>query len=133
MKLYMELSKRQTIEEHRKLWNWIADKYKAGSEKSAACLKSEYLNEHGYKNLYHTNFLCNYARQKSKEDMCLFCPVRWSSYVYDMPCINDEYANDNFGLYGRLLKETSPYEPGGVDTEECERLAREIAELPERR
>ena len=44
----MQLTKEQTIQEHRKMWNWIADQYKKRSRVNVGNLKDMYLHEKKY-------------------------------------------------------------------------------------
>lgn len=94
----MELTKKQAIEEHRKMWNWIADAIKNKEDWSVveSCydwdslimdLKRHYLlNYEGqkYKDIRAACFCCEYAdnvRNNTYYDnnFCRYCPVIWGS------------------------------------------------------
>ena len=44
----MQLTKEHAIQEHRKMWNWIADQYKKRSRANVCNLKDMYLHEKKY-------------------------------------------------------------------------------------
>ena len=55
----MKLTKQKAIEEHRKMWNWIADQYEKGCVTDIHALKSEYMGETGLEGrLLHNCFCC---------------------------------------------------------------------------
>ena len=88
----MELTKKQAIEEHRKMWNWIADAIKNKEDWSVveSCydwsslitdLKRHYLlNYEGqkYKDIRSACFCCEYDSYYD-DDHCRHCPVIWGS------------------------------------------------------
>lgn len=115
----MKLTKEQVISEHRKMWNWIADKIEE-REKSQeiAELKAKYCEENGFI-LRHNCFCCEYA-----ESNCNYCPVEWDSGLEDCMCEQKCECNDDEGLYARCCLVE--------DLEEQVKLARQIANLPER-
>lgn len=137
----MKLTKQKAIEEHRKMWNWIADQYEEGRATDVHALKSEYMGETGLK-LWplHNCFCCEYANTKvfsmifsarniaSVPHRCTQCPVIWGTEVYShrFPC------EHFFSAYEKLKRESCELDKLGVDSELCARFAREIANLPER-
>lgn len=42
----MDLTKEQAIQEHRKMWNWIADQYKNGCIKYIYEVEQRYIDEY---------------------------------------------------------------------------------------
>lgn len=127
----MELTKQKAIEEHRKMWNWIADQYEAGRVGDIHTMKLEYIiDETEYRErIIHDCFCCEYAVQKSNSAYrCLDCPVIWGTEVYDklFPC-------EHFlSAYQKLKSESCKSDKCDVNSELCARFAREIANLPER-
>lgn len=141
----MKLTKEQAIEEHRKMWNWIADQYEEGRATDIYTLKSEYMGEYMEETEleerpFHNCFCCEYASEKvdsmisSAKDIasvphrCTQCPVIWGTEVYDkfFPCEHFLCA------YQKLKNESCKLDKLDVDSELCARFAREIANLPER-
>lgn len=126
----MELTKEQALEEHRKMWNWIADQYENGRVEDIRGMKQEYIEETEYRELIlHNCFCCEYAVQKRSGDYrCIDCPVTWETEVYRkfFPC-------EHFlSAYQKLKDESCKFDKCDVDSELCARFAREIANLPER-
>ena len=120
----MELTRELAIAEHRKMWNWIADKIKEERKVlDIHALKRRFCNrvEFGYVAL--NCFLCDYA----KED-CERCPLKWeseaSSYMCERYNDPDEFSEDSEGLWLKCCD--------SEDWEEQAALARQIANLPER-
>ena len=128
----MKLTKKEAIENHRKMWNWIAvmlksERYKAFDYMehgkrygiTITCLKEAYINMIGLKGeIYCDCFCCEYAFNSNLLRACDNCPVIWS---YDR-C--DEVGCE----YGQLF--FLPYTPENLP--KAVALALEIANLPER-
>ena len=116
----MELTRKQAIAEHRKMWNWIADETKKRGYKIS---KKEYLYEkRGFsETLFSDCFCCEYAifaSQREEKPICSACPIDWK--------IND-YGARKFccdSLYNDWRIATDPTNAA--------QLARQIANLPER-
>lgn len=109
----MKLTKKQAIEGHRKMWNWIADEIeKRKCECDIPLFKQCYCCENKL-TLISNCFCCEY-NVGIKE--CLKCPLDW---IETSHCCD----NDN-SLYCKLTHSESWQEQ--VD------LARQIANLPER-
>lgn len=137
----MELTKQKAIEEHRKMWNWIADQYEEGCTMDIHALKFKYMEETELEERpLHNCFCCEYASEKvdsmisSAKDIesvphrCTQCPVIWGTEVYShlLPC-------EHFlSAYQKLKEESCRLYKLDVDSELCARFAREIANLPER-
>lgn len=127
----MKLTKQQTIQEHRKMWNWIAtmlksERYKAfdytecGNKYGTAIvfLKRVYMNMIGLKGkIFCDCFCCEYDGNPDVLCSCVCCPVIWCNGK----CSNSEY--------GQLIK--LPYTPENLD--KAAALALKIANLPERK
>lgn len=130
----MELTKQQTIEEHRKMWNWIAEQLEKGIKKSVYDLKVEYCERNQLSLLYHC-FCCDYALTTSDYvycDMCKNCPVIWGteSDTKDFFCEYEIKKEDFYEDHG-LWSKADEYSKKGKYKEAAE-LARQIANLPEK-
>lgn len=130
------LSKQKAMEEHRKMWNWIADQYRNGRNDCVASLKDEYINCHtdySADEIQNVCFCCQYAKEQLQKDgyfyMCDCCPIDWDSEVEDYMCIDRYEMDDSEGLYGELQYLSNR---GSHDYEAMAELAEKIANLPER-
>ena len=115
------LTKKQAVEEHRKMWRWIAEE----TEKQEKVVgKEEYLNLY-YPDieLEYACFCCEYALQQG--GFCIDCPIDWDSECDEYMCIDKtDFKDDNlYALWNRAC--------GAENWKEAAKLAREIAELPE--
>lgn len=110
----MELTRKKAIEEHRKMWNWIADKIEneKNCENIPLC-KGEYLKMQKIIGIKYNCFLCEYAMQHSGD--CGSCPV-------DYPILMG-------GCLGGLYYDINRVK----HWENQAALARQIANLPERK
>lgn len=121
----MELTREQTIEEHRKMWQWITEHYEKNSIYSLDLytLKKEYFRRLGYNHFYicGCSFLCEYTRRFGVA-RCEKCPLDWGM---TQDCMGNPESK---GLY----KQIKDYDDIG-DFEKCAELAWQIAELPEKR
>lgn len=94
----MKLTKEQALEEHRKMWNWIADQYRKGEQADIHTLKFRYIFDNEEVDTVTNNcYCCEYSMRKSgsdrpHRDMCLNCPVSWGTeyegqerYYCEMP------------------------------------------------
>ena len=130
----MVLTKKQTIEEHRKMWNWIAKRIKIYPLKMLfslpnynwtsliSDLKYYYLYEvkkQVFDDLDNNCFCCEYAHNKS--DSCRYCPIVWSGS--DKKCC---------GMFGEYLELISLNGYSDENKEKAYKLALKIANLPER-
>lgn len=133
----MELTKQKAIEEHRKMWNWIADQYERNRNSESRVLKREYIKQ--YTDIEHIScncFLCDYAFDvmtieqfgmfKNSVERCKYCPVTWVSKEVDEHVIKLRYCP--------CENEDSPYHriKRVIKLKEKSKLAREIANLSER-
>lgn len=123
------------IQNHRKMWNWIADKYDQGDYTSVVNLKKLYLEHIAGEQISGNCYLSNYAGPS--DDFCCYafncerCPLDWgtpeNSSITEGFCVDSLYYADESGLYGTIanLTETENYCP-----EDASELARKIANLP---
>ena len=137
----MELTQERAIEEHRKMWNWITDQYKKHIRYDIGNLKRMYLCENNMIGIYGDCFLFNYAGNNDSSfgnyafncDQCLLeWPVPEDSNIEDGYCVDKYNLNDNYGLYG-MLEEGYNEKGSRLTFKEKENIARQIANLPERK
>lgn len=77
------LSKQKTIEEHRKMWKWIAEQYLKGRRVGVVSLKHEYISCHtdySADEIQYVCFCCQYAIEQQINDRhshntCHYCPI----------------------------------------------------------
>lgn len=133
----MELTKKQAIEEHRKMWNWIAAAIKSKEDCLAAVprydwnslivyLKRRYLlgyKGQKYKDIRACCFCCEYASNDTyyDNDICRYCPVIWSG--------SSGRCCDEYGEYEELA---SLHGYSDENRRKAYKLALKIANLPER-
>lgn len=116
----MELTREEAISKHRKMWNWIADRIEEEKEyQDIEDLKIEYCDREGFDDIENNCFCCEYTNC-----VCEFCPIKWESKVENYMCV-DKYKEDDYeGIYWICCDEE--------DWKEQAKLARQIANLPER-
>lgn len=122
--------KEEAIRKHRAMWNHIADEIE--NEQYAmniGILKANYHERVGDANddmKCHANcYLCYYAKCK-----CVKCPLKWPSESHHIMC-EDGFKNGH-GIYtAGLYKQCCDLADSG-HWEKQAKLAREIANLPER-
>lgn len=124
------LSKETTIIAHKAMWTWIADTIKKEQwlPKKA---QFKHPNFPDIKLCRNRCYLCEYAKQQrvkasyenSKKTLktCAYCPATWSNET------NCCVLSDKTGLMDQYLK--AWYE---ADFDKAEKLARQIANVPER-
>lgn len=121
----MELTKEQSITEHRKMWRWIAEQYENECDIDSYQLKKIYLLKNGYDDSSlirsHYCFLCEYVKELWHGG-CNNCPLVWGTIKNCMGT-----SGKHRGLYGKLIDCYF-----NRDIEKCAKLARQIAELPEK-
>lgn len=116
----MELTREEAVSEHRKMWNWIADKIEEEKrDQDIFDLKEEYCNREGYNDIRSDCFCCGYTKY-----ICDYCPIEWGNEVEYFMCLDKYEDNDYKGLYSLCCNES--------DWREQAKLARQIANLPER-
>lgn len=118
----MKLTREQAITEHRKMWRWIAEQYENEYDIDPYQLKKIYFLKNGYddSSIRSRCFLCEYV--KELYGGCKNCPLIWG-IIKDCMGTSDEHR----GLYGKLMDCYL-----NRDIEGCAKLARQIAELPEK-
>lgn len=131
----------RVIENHRKMWNWIADEYENEVITPVQILKKEYLHMIGNYGIFGHCFLCDYAGpsgvmcNSNYSFDCTKCPLDWgtpsNSSVTEGFCVDRLYYGDEEGLYGQLLGLS--YQNTLYRCKDAAKLARQIANLPERR
>lgn len=110
----LHLSREQTIIEHRKMWNWLADQY----EKGYFVSKRDYLDQAGFGEVSMDCFCCDYD-----DNFCMDCPICWGKDLYARCGEDDTPYVRWYELYER-----SAYE----SIQLLAKYAREIANLPEK-
>ena len=105
------MTKQEALENHRKLWNWIADKT---MERKRRVEKFEYFEENGIDMILNGCYCCKYDSQFN--NLCDHCPIDW--------------GNDN----NDCCYKNSPYNKWSFEYDylKAAQYAREIANLPER-
>ena len=120
----MKLTKKQAIVNHRKMWNWTADKTE---ERGKKVQKADYFRENGITDKVHSLcFCCEFARQfifSGKK--CVFCPIKWGNNKNATCCIDGE---GSLGIYNNFIESSVD----DIDGYGSVQLAREIANLPEK-
>ena len=120
------ITKEWTIAEHRKMWWWIAEET---LKREKIVYKEEYLEEYfPDEDICCDCFCCEYDKQKtnSENDMkCKFCPLDWGSDCSTTQCVDKNYLAGEGNLFA-LWEST-------LDWKEAAELAKQIAELPERK
>ena len=120
----MELTREEVIVEHRKMWNWIADKLESEDCEeyySADYIKDSYLNHrYGEENhsLTFNCFLCEYDFYMCGRH-CEYCPLDWGN----VPCA---YSNGLYTRFAKLIGDGRLYKDAAT-------IARQIANLPEKK
>lgn len=126
----MNLSREQAISEHRKMWNWIADMTEKSKLKVS---KYDYFIGNDMRTdmygLYNNCYCCEYCYINSGMINfgvlnCDICPIEWGSICKNNMCENRYMYGDLNGYYAQWKRV--------YDWKEAARLARIIANLPER-
>lgn len=110
----MKLTRVEAVELHRELWHRIAKLGKPEHYKKFE-IAEEIAEERGMKRPLNGCFCCEYADQQDPTDLCNHCPIDWG---------DKEGCEGGNGLYEKWCFATSK--------EKFSRLAKEIANLPER-
>ena len=106
----MTLTKEQAIENHRKMWNWIADET---LKRKRVVRKDEYFIEKGISVVQCWCYCCEYSTDNSYID-CDKCPIQWKNGL----CEAGEYDDWRAACFKENYKKAA-------------KLARIIANLPE--
>lgn len=133
------MTKEEAIRKHRAMWNWIAERIEQSQHVVDICqMKCRYIWEEEHDDVIKNEcYCCEYAFMKNgtTNKMCGYCPLIWKTeedgvkqYQCEVGCKSDDgdFEDGQWweckGLYDRYDN------PWG----EQARLAREIANLPER-
>lgn len=121
----MQLTREEAIANHRKMWNWIADETE---RRKASVSKSDYLHDTLFRDIINDCFCCEYSFQKPGCESCRLCPLDWGSNQKSIMCENIRSYSDQEGLYADWCDFKRKN-----DWRNAAKIAREIANLPERR
>ena len=127
------MTKQEAVENHRKMWNWIANQIEKDEElKDVIDLKQKYCEIYNHY-LLHNCFCCEYCNSFFYLD-CSKCPVEWPSTASNFMCeFKDIESEKNDGCDGLWIECANMLdEPEYYTWEEQAELARQIANLPER-
>lgn len=133
----MQLTKKQAIEEHRKMWNWIADQYKSGYTDFIYVIEERYIKEctnYIPDEIDNWSFCCEYSDQHDVSNSCDRCPLVWGNVMGFANCLQSYEVNksgDDRGLYAKIADET--WDSSKIDSEKVYELCKQIANLPERK
>lgn len=129
-----KLTKEDTIQKHRHMWNWIANENKKLIDVPvAACVdKLSYFIFHNILNEERPMwecYLCEYSMQQSYHDIecrCNFCLLDWSNNgeIEACTCLRSECVD---GFYTQFLDSLHCN-----DRKSCANIAQIIANLPEK-
>lgn len=130
----MQLTKEQAVQKHRKMWNWIADQYENKTDVFSQCgciqeIKHRYIELYIKEDVRCDCFCCEYSYNQNLG--CDECPINWNSISNDSMCMYKD-NNDQRHLYGVIQYKwfkTMTVE----DRLKCAQIARQIANLPERK
>lgn len=121
-------------EEHRKLWNWIADKT---LEWRMPVSKGDYFDvKTEFDHILNFCFACEYAEEmldgNEGHHRCEFCPIEWDDFCPDYMC---EGMYSPYADWRELRSVISVRMERGETCEsdaikELSTLARQVAELP---
>ena len=131
----MKLTKAKAIQEHRKMWEWIADFIEVEEQKvhmdcfDIVDIKRKYISEHFPSEIIINNcFLCNYDTTVAN-GTCEYCPVDFSHINCGTlhGCLH--------GLYGKASKayRNFCYTSTRDNAKAAAAICRQIANLPERK
>lgn len=103
------------------MWSWIADNQEK-MEIYGDGMKDKYISLYEKRKPLKSCYLCDYVDREYLD--CDQCPIDWGNNSYQ-PCLDyDDKEGYNHGLFSRWKRETNLHEAA--------KLAREIANLPER-
>ena len=152
----LNLSRSEAVRLHREMWNWIADELEKMALDGICTyedvfdMKQRFCKENGYKNILHYCFCCDYdynkVRNYSNTNLpiyeCQFCPLKWGTEdklptgYYCQDALKEDDFKGKWSLCDRLSREAQDFDtrPEIIKQKylEAAKLAREIAELPER-
>lgn len=109
------MTREEAIKKHRELWHWIAEEHR---KRKSVIVHKEDNPDVAKESPLNNCWLCEYVRQSKIVfyDFCSACPINWG--------------------VGTCMKKGSPYRAWTFNTfldyEELAKLAKIIAELPEK-
>ena len=119
-----KLTKKEVLELHKEMWNWIADNI-SNHNYNVTKLKKEFCEMKGIQAVNNC-FCCEYGAQLTgsslSEDRCPQCPVLWGTEDEHDKFFCEGY--DEKGLYARIMIAECE-----GDFETAIKLARQIANL----
>ena len=131
----MTLTYKQTIEEHQRMWRWLAEQTR---KKQAAVSKFEYIHEQEKTDPEFTKkignnfcFLCKYAEQLRTDksvSICDYCIGCWdddTNWNANVTCETNPDEPDSAGLYQKWMDAWS-----NNDWKQTAAYADQMAELP---
>lgn len=122
------ITKEEAIALHRQMWNQIADMLEAGEKIGfVGTCKQEALDRLGIPRNERPElncYCCEYNKQNKVDNVCGKCPLNWTGaeHAWEDSCGFDEAPYQQFCI--ALNRE---------DYDKATKLAREIANLPERK
>lgn len=119
----MKLTREEAIANHRKMWNWIADETE---RLERVVLKPEYFKKHSISNNdipLHFCYCCSFDLHFWHLPLCGACPINWGVNVELKSCCDKKTPYKKWGI----IVHHYPF-----DWKSAAKLAREIANLPER-
>lgn len=97
------MTKKEAVENHRKMWRWIAEKT---LERKRQVWKDEYFEENKLDPPINDCFCCEYASQFITFD-CVKCPINWENKFCTNSCYADwsdcEYSYWYCAYYANLI------------------------------
>lgn len=123
----MKLTREEAIRKRREMWNWIADETE---RLERVVLKSEYFKKHSISHNevpLHDCYCCEFDLHFLSFPLCYACPINWG--------VNNEMNTccDKKTPYSKWYVVVNNYSNGwSNDWKSAAKLAREIANLPER-
>lgn len=127
------LTKEQAIAEHRKMWNWIADRLEEHHPGYDVCMYKEKYMEENFpnNNIMHNCFCCQYAVQENDynyfTNFCINCPLVWGTEANTDEFFCEKGNCEEYGLWSYAQRLTK-----NLCYDEAAKVARQIANLPER-
>lgn len=93
----MGLTKEQAIEEHRKMWRWIAIETQ---KRQIPVKKEEYLKKYfPDESIIKNCFCCEYDGFSE----CAYCPIYWNSSLKKLMCEDKNIEGDRDNLFDMWL------------------------------
>lgn len=129
------MTKQNAVENHRKMWRWIAEQNRLIAENKTnrePVTKEHYFKAHRIspKEIpVHYCYACKYAITKSYEhadsNHCNYCPIDWTNKgnIESEICV----PQGGTSLYNLFAKARRMH-----DASACAKIAKQIADLPER-